>query len=208
MARRQDSEYYALFIKMSDTAVRTQAKLVSILSDFDPKDLYEKLNELHQLESEGDKYTHELMAKVAHDFVTPIERDDIISLTHELDEIIDAIEDVLIRIYMFNIKEITDDAKEMLDAVGKCCSAVFDLVSGFSEFRSKSDKLRQSIIEINRLEELSDKLYIQAMHKLYVEYEDAKLIVGWTEVYRELEKCSDTCEHIADVIEGVFAKNS
>ncbi|MDR2505221.1 MAG: DUF47 family protein, partial [Oscillospiraceae bacterium] len=156
MARKQDSEYYSLFIKMSDTAVRTQAKLMSILSDFNIVSLYDKLNELHALESEGDKYTHQLMGKVAHDFVTPIERDDIISLTHELDEIIDTIEDVLIRIYMFNIKEITDDAKEMLDAVGKCCKAVFELVSGFSEFRSKSGKLREWIIEINRLEELSD----------------------------------------------------
>lgn len=207
MARKNDSDYFGLFIKMAEVAVNTHKLLTEILEDFRPENLKEQLDKLHGLESEGDRYAHELMKKVAKDFVTPIERDDIIALGRELDDITDTIEDVLIKIYMYNIKSITPESLEMLKVVGKCCEKVYSVVKEFSNFR-KSTSIATDIIEINRLEEQGDNLHMQAFHKLYTQGGDTLEIVGWSEVYKQLEKCCDTCEHAADVIEGVIVKNT
>lgn len=207
MARRNDNEYFTLFVKMAEVALRTQKLLTEILADFDPDKLKEQLDKLHGLESEGDRHTHELMKRVAKDFVTPIERDDIIALGRELDDITDNIEDILIKIYMYNIKAITPEAMEMLEVVGQCCEKVSSVVTEFSNFR-KSGTILKDIVEINRLEELGDNLYIQAFRKLYTKGGDPLETIAWSEVYKQLEKCCDTCEHAADVIECVIVKNT
>ncbi|MEY8355196.1 DUF47 family protein [Lachnospiraceae bacterium 54-53] len=207
MARKSGGEYFTLFISMGEVALNTQKLLTEILADFDPDSLNDQLEKLHRMESEGDRHTHELMKRVAKDFVTPIERDDIIALGRELDDITDAIEDVLIKIYMYNIRSITQDAMEMLKVVGQCCEKVYSVLNEFSNFR-KSDSILADIVEINRLEELGDNLYMQAFRKLYTKGGDPLETMGWSEVYRQLEKCCDTCEHAADVIEGVIVKNT
>ena len=64
------------------------------------------------------------------------------------------------------------------------------------------------IIEINHLEENGDKLYTEAMRRLYSESGDAVEILSWTTIYDRFEKCCDMCEHVADSVELVILKNS
>ena len=37
--------------------------------------------------------------------------------------------------------------------------------------------------------------------------DDPLQIIAWREIYVYLERCMDTCEHVADVVEGVVLKN-
>ena len=57
---------------------------------------------------------------LAKAFITPIEREDIILLSQNIDEMTDKIEDVLLRIYCNNVQTIRPDA---LKLVGRCSSA-------------------------------------------------------------------------------------
>ena len=77
----------------------------------------------------------------------------------------------------------------------------------FPEFR-KSKAIKDMIIEINHLEENGDKLYTEAMRRLYSESGDAVEILSWTAIYDRLEKCCDKCEDVADVVETVILKYS
>ena len=140
-------------------------------------------------------------------FRSPIEREDIMQLATSIDDLTDAIEDVLLRLYMFNIQTIRSDAVEFVGVIARCCTALKDAVDEFRDFR-KSETLRDKIIEINRLEEDGDALYTAAMHRLYAEEKDAVSVVAWTTLYDRLEKCCDRCEDIADAIESVVLKNS
>ena len=47
------------------------------------------MEEMHKLENSADISKHEMMEKLAQEFITPIERDDIAHLAQELDEITD-----------------------------------------------------------------------------------------------------------------------
>lgn len=62
--------------------------------------------------------------------------------------------------------------------------------------------------QINHLDENGDRLYTEAMHRLYSESGDAVEILSWTAIYDRLEKCCDKCEDVADVVETVILKYS
>ena len=119
----------------------------------------------------------------------------------------DKVEDVLLRVYMNNVRTIGADALAMMDVVVQCCEAVRELLQEFADFR-RSKNLKKVIIRINDLEEAEDKLFMTSMRKLYTESKDPIHIIAWREIYIYLERCADACEHVADVVESVAMKNS
>ena len=135
---------------------------------------------------------------LARAFITPIEREDIILLSQSLDEVVDKIEDVLVRMYCNNIQVMRPDAIELGAVLIRCCEEVRMLMNEFSDFHH-SKKLREHIIHINTMEEQADKLFIAAMRKLHT---------TWREIYTYLEKCADACEHVADAVESIVMKNT
>ena len=207
MAKKQDDFYFQNFITCAEFSSQAAHLLKDILSDFRPEETKKRLDELHAIEHDADKKKHEMMAVLVKAFITPIEREDIASLSQQIDNLTDKIEEVFIRIYINNVSKIRPEALEMLDIVIRCCEEICGLMRGFANFR-RSKELKDRIIRINSLEEEADRLYIANMRALHSEEKDVLEIIAWREIYSYLEKCADACEHAADVVEGVVMKNS
>ena len=86
-----------------------------------------------------------MMKRLAREFITPIEREDIVSLADAIDNVTDTIEDVLLRIYMFNFTKMREDAVKMAAIIVQCCEALREAVVEFANFR-KSQILHKLII--------------------------------------------------------------
>jgi len=203
----KENNYFDMFVEMVDISNQAAEKLGAILNDFQPKTLSQQIDALHGIESLGDSQKHQMMETLAKEFIAPIEREDIMDLANEIDDVTDSVEDVLRKIYMYNIQYILPEALEFMKLVRQCCKELHTIMREFSSFK-KSKTIRDSIIELNRLEELGDKLYLDAVHMLYVQKGDPFETVAWTEVFNSFEKCCDTCEHVADVVSGVIMKNT
>ena len=113
MAKKQDSFYFDTFIACLDDACRAAQLLDRSMRDFAPARLKEDLDEMHAIEHSADDKKHELLNVLAKAFITPIEREDIILLSQNIDEVTDKIEDVLLRIYCNNVQNIRPEALEM-----------------------------------------------------------------------------------------------
>ena len=162
---------------------------------------------MHELERQADDTRHELNARLLHAFITPLEREDIAELSHHIDEVVDKIEDVMIRLYINNVQSVRKEAVEFAGTVGKCCREMRDMLKEFENFRRPA-KLEQKIIAINSLEEEADGMYIANMRKLHEDEKDVLEILTWRSIYDYLEKCADACEHVADTVGSVVMKNS
>lgn len=207
MSKKSDRFYFQSFIQCVECGCKAAKMLEDNLTNFDAASLQEKLNQLHEIEHEADKKKHEMMAVLVKEFITPIEREDIILLSQSIDEVTDKIEDVLIRIYINNVKAIRPEAVAFTKVIIRCCEALKQVLEEFAEFR-KSKDLHQLIVEINALEEEGDRLFIQSMRKLHETVTDPLEIIAWREIYVYLEKCCDACEHVADAVESVIMKNT
>ena len=82
-----------------------------------------------------------------------------------IDNVTDTIEDVLMRLYMFNFTTLRADAVEMAAIIVQCCEALKKALEEFPNFR-KSQVLHKMIVEINHLEEEGDRLFVQATRDL------------------------------------------
>lgn len=207
MAKKQDAFYFDNFISCAESSCQMAHFLKEVLTNFKVEELPQKLDEIHTIEHAADEKKHQITDKLAKAFITPLEREDIVSLSHHIDEMTDKMEEVLIRIYINNVQEIRPEAINLLNIIIQCCEEVCELLKEFSNFRH-SKKLKERIIKINSLEEEVDRLFISSMRKLHMEGKDTLHIIAWREIYTYLEKCADACEHVADGVESVVMKNS
>lgn len=206
MAKKQNN-YFNMFIEQVGYSHKAAENLLEVLQNFDVEKLPETMEFLHGIENEADQKKHDMMNKLAHEFITPIERDDIYDLAREIDDVTDSIEDVLLKICMFNIKTIRPEAIEMAKIIVQCSSALVEVMEEFHNFK-KSTTIKDNIIKVNHLEEDGDKVYFDAVHKLYTTCKDPIEIMAWTATYAKLEQCCDNCEKVADVVEGVIMNNT
>jgi predicted phosphate transport protein (TIGR00153 family) len=207
MAKQNGYDYFQTFVDLVEYSCNAANMLSTTLENYNSDDLSKKIEEIHVIEHNADLKKHEMMSNLLHEFIAPIEREDIIQLANCIDNITDAIEDVLLRIYMFNIKTIKPEALEFAKIICKCCDSLKIAMNELKHFK-KSHEIKNLIIEVNRLEEDGDKLYTEAVRTLFESPSNPVETLAWNEAYNHFEICCDSCEDVADAIEIVIMKNS
>ena len=158
-----------------------------------------------ELEHTGDKVAHETIALVNRTFVTPFDREDIALLAHSLDDIVDFIEAAADAMNLYKIEQPTDRAKELADIIVQSTHEVYLAMSELRQKISLKNILQRSV-EINRLENMADKIYREALAELFRNSKDICYIIKWREIYEYMETATDRCEDVANVLEGVAMK--
>ena len=199
--------YFNNFKECVDCSLRAAHFLEDVLSNYNIDTIKEQVDELHELEHEGDTKRHEITEVIAKAFVTPIEREDIIEISTKIDDITDSIEDVLMHVYICQVPKIREGAIEMVRVAISCCETLKTIMEEFVNFK-RSKKMMENIIRINDLEEEGDQLYINSMYNLHKNCKDPLEVVAWRDIYGYIEKSIDTCEDTADIVQLVVMKNS
>lgn len=207
MAKGKGYNYFDSFVEGVEYSCKAAEMLHDTFIQYDAATLQERMVEIHKIEHAADIAKHDMMERLAKEFITPIEREDIMDLSNAIDDLTDSIEDVLMRAYMFNITSLRDEALEFSQVIINCCSELKKIVKEFSNFK-KSHSLKDLIISINRLEEEGDKIYADGMRNLYVSCPDPVQVLAWTQMFDRLEKCCDNCEDVADAVESIIMKNT
>ena len=205
--KKQDNFYFDNFVACADSAVQAASMLREVFEHFDPQLIDQQLQDIHAIEHKADQQRHELLNALVKAFITPIEREDIMLLSQCLDEVVDKMEDVVLRLYCDNIRSIKPEMIAVVDVLERCCSEMHAMIKEFSNFRH-SRTLRDKIIAINTLEEEADALFIHNMRVLHTEETDPIAIIVWRDVYRYIEQCADACEHVADACEKIMMSNT
>ncbi len=207
MAKKENNYYFDSFAKGIAYANDAARLLQECFENYDAANVQVHLDEMHQIEHSADGVKHDIMEKLMKEFLPPLEREDIVELIRAIDDVTDSVEDVLRGAYIYNITSLRSEVKEFVDLIVRTCKALESVAVELHNFR-KSTILTEKIKEINSLEEEGDRLFTEAMRRLYTEEKDAVTIIAWGIMYNRLEKCCDFCEDVADVVEQVVLKNS
>lgn len=206
MKKKKEEFYYKNLSACVDISYQAALLLRETVASYDKNTMRERLDAMHELEQKGDAKKHKMMAALSQAFITPIEREDLVALSCYLDDITDAVEEVLLQIYMCNVDFIRTDALPMTDLLIACIGALGEVLGELKNFRH-SGILENRIIRVNELEEQGDALYVETMHRLHEE-SDVRTILIWRNIYETIENCMDTCEHAADIVTTVTMKNA
>lgn len=204
---KKDHNYYNMFSDIANDAITAAHHLEKAVKNYNP-DKMEKLNKtMHEIEHGADLKKHQMMKMLVAEFITPIEREDIATLSYMLDDVLDTIEEVFQMFFMYNVKSMRHEAIDFVDLIVRATEAMKACFDEFENFR-KSDLIAQKIVEVNVVEEIADALYFKTVHELYSKEKDPIHIMVWVRLFDRFEKICDQCENVADAIGSVIMKNS
>ena len=199
--------YFKSLSVLADFSGQAAELLHETIMNFSAETIEEQMKKMHEIEHAADIAKHEMMGHLLKEFITPIDREDISTIAQEIDNVTDTIEDVLMQMYMFNIKIVREEAIEFSKIIVSSCRELKNAADEFHNYKKSSDLLKY-IIDINNMEEDGDKMYMKAIRNLHTSSSDAIEIMSWTKLFDYLEKCCDATENVADVMEYVIMKNS
>ena len=202
-----DKFYFENFAASANLSKEAASYLVSCLEAYHIDNIEQMLNQMHEIEHLADTKKHELNAALAKAFVTPVDREDLDMLGHQLDNVTDGIEEVLQMFYINNITTVQPAAVEFAKRIVKSCGILCELMEEFEHFK-KSKKIHDLVVALNAVEEECDNLYLTSLRAMSIDPVDALTMIAWRDVYRCLEACADACEHVSDCVETVVMKNT
>jgi predicted phosphate transport protein (TIGR00153 family) len=156
------------------------------------------------LEQRGDEVIHEIYTRLNQTFITPLDPEDIHSLSSHLDDVLDGIEDAAYRMVAYRVEPIPQMVVEVCKIVYACAQA---LEGAFQALSGKKPVLPYCI-EVNRLEEVADQLVRDAVSELFRSESDPITLLKLKEIYEFLEQTTDNCEDVADALQNVAVKHS
>ena len=204
--KKEKIDYFDHFVAVTELAEKQAELLGRITDEYDADKLSDYIREMHSFEHKADKLKNDMIAELVKDFLPPIEREDIMLLADLYDSVCDSLDDVMLRFYMYNIKELRKDVPVIVAKIRKICVELGNLTKQLKGFRS-TDKLMEMVTLVNDIEDEGDRLYIEATHSLYTEKTANRKTGAWTHIYACLEDCFDSCEKVADEVKTVIIKN-
>jgi hypothetical protein len=198
----RDRVYFELFEEAGQNMLRASTLLHELLSDYpDNKQL---AGEILDLEHEGDRITHDIIDRLNHTFVTPIDREDILALASGLDDVVDYTEEVADYLGLYKIEAPMDQAIRLARVLKEATAHIAEAVPRLRGFQSIS----HFTVEINRLENEGDRITREAVASLFDGGIDPMVVIRWKDIFERLEAAIDSTETVANILEGIVIKNS
>ena len=123
-----------------------------------PADAADLKQKITLLEHEGDDITRATVTRLRSQWITPLDRPDIHTLTTRLDDVLDVIESVAERILLFDVRDsskLAVDAAGVLEASVAVMSKAIDLLP---QARSQAQEILGLCAQISKLESEADTL--------------------------------------------------
>ena len=202
-----DKFYFENFAATTELSKKAALYLVECLENYNPENIETMLKNMHEIEHSADKKKHEMNEALAKAFVTPVDREDLDMLSHNLDQVTDKIEEILQKFYIYNIQTVDPAVIDFAKKIVKSCELLCELMDEFENFK-RSKKIHSLIVSLNDVEEECDNLYLTSIRKLTKDQTDVLKIVSYIKIYDCFESCADACEHVSECVGAVIMKNT
>lgn len=200
----REQKFFDLFEESAKNISKAARELKEMMETWQFID--SRVAEITELEHEGDSITHQIISLLHRTFITPFDREDIALLAHTMDDIIDFVHATADSMFIYKITGPTQRAKELADIIVQGAVEVEKAVHGLRR-KSEFKQILEHCVEINRLENMADRVYRAAIGEIF-ENNDIAQIIKWREIYEHMETATDRAEDVADVLEGVALKNA
>jgi len=198
-----EREFFDLLDKQAGFVLEGAHALRDLLKDF--RDVGAKRKHIKDIEHKGDETVHTIYEELNKTFITPIDREDIIALASDLDNVLDLIDAAANRMDLY---EIPEPSRAMLDFAEVLVEATAALEKAVGMIRNmKNAELVEKIcVEVNRLENVGDDLLNTSVAELFHDRDVVRILKN-KEILERLESATDYCEDVANVLSDIVAKN-
>lgn len=184
--------------KTADYFVHFKVKDVATLDEF--------AETIKVYETEADEKVHKIIKDLNQAFITPIEREDILTLTMLLDDIIDGMEEFTGLMDIYQILSSDSYIDEFTDYILKCSKEILTCMELMAD--SKLNEIEPHAIKIKDHESKCDDLYRASLKNLFRAEKDPIKVIQYKEIYETLENIADCCQDVASTLQSIIMKNA
>jgi len=195
-----------LFFETFDAMAASAAEAALILEEMFRNGVSGKpshAERIKDIEHRCDGHVHELMKTLHRTFITPIDREDIHDLGSSMDDLVDLIDASAGRAVLFKVGKEIPDAADLARIIHKQAEEIRQAVVHLRD----SDKIMERCARINELEKEGDRLYREAVARIFDSGRDPIFVIKAKEIIETLESATDAAEHVAIVLERIILKN-
>jgi uncharacterized protein len=204
----QDERFVDLFNRSATNTLEGAHILDELMTNY--VDVERKARHLKDIEHTGDEITHEVFRALNRTFVTPIDREDISNLASSLDDVIDWMEEIGRRMYLYRVDQPTQIARQFAKVILEQTEQIARAVP-LLEDRRQAETLDRAAQEIHRLENEADDLLAEAIATLYDGVTEVPQLIQamrWNDLYQLFEDTTDKGENVATVLSNISLKNA
>lgn len=196
-----DEKFFDLFQQSAANAAICARQLLEL---FDAPGDARRLEQVKAAEKEGDKITVAVLDRLHTSFVTPFDREDIHRLAEEFDDCVDDMLAVAQRFELTQVTAIPEELREQGRLLVELADEAAELMARLESMRDMDDHLAA----IDRLESEGDRVYNQAIARLFSGEFDPLEVIRWKDLIEAMEAAMNSIEDISDVVEGIVLKHS
>jgi predicted phosphate transport protein (TIGR00153 family) len=204
MALTRDKEFWTAFTSHSALTVRAAGLLVEMLEH--PERRQRLVQEISDLEHEGDKITHDTVLALHQTWITPLDRESIHGLISRLDDVLDFVDAAADRIALYEIELARPEAIDIARILLLSCSEIERAMVMLQNMKD-AKPLLALCMHVNRHEHDADQIFRRGLARLFNERTDPLELMKWRDILESIETATDRAEDVANIIEGIVLEH-
>ncbi len=202
---KKEDVFYTMLKQIAAQMVDAASEYASIMRDFPAS--VARIPRMKVHETTTDELVAEIHQHLYTSFITPFEREDISDLALRMDDVVDSMEVVTARLDLFGMDRMRPEAIEMAELTEKAVIELREVVERLPRYKRDNEIMRHAIA-ISRIEDGADRVYQNALRRLFAEEDAGKEIVTWLRIFDRMENCLNACDKAAGVVRSVIMKSA
>ncbi len=204
MALTRDKEFWSAFKDHAALSVRASELLVKMLEASDARQRL--VQEVSDLEHQGDKITHDTVLALHQTWITPLDRDAIHGLISRLDDVLDFIDAAADRVALYQMESARPEALELAKILHSSCSEIARAMAMLQDMK-EARSLLALCQQVNKHEHDADQVFRRALARLFDERTEPLELMKWRDILESIETATDRAEDVANIIEGIVLEH-
>jgi len=201
----RETKFYDHFNEQMTILVNAAHKFKELMDNYENYSDEEKkirINEIKEMEQNGDKIERKVLEDLNSTFITPFDRYDIHKLASNIDQCIDQIYSVAHKIDIYSMKTIPDNVKNFVQII---MDMSVEMQKCLKEFKS-SKKIDDYVKNAHKYENKGDFLFSMSIAGLFRDEKDAVEIVKLKDIYTDLENITDQIDYVGKLLRRIVIK--
>jgi predicted phosphate transport protein (TIGR00153 family) len=201
----KDFNFFKLFEKQVSCAVDAARFFKEVVSKGGVSE--DALSKMGTIEHQADEVAHTIIEQLNKTFITPIDREDIHTLTTQLDDIVDMINTIMSRMRIYKISGVDKNLVEFAGVIEDSVQAVAQAIGGLRNIKNVK-AVFDACVEVNRLENVGDTIRDRVLMELFESRKDPIEVIKWKDIYQDAETVLDVCEDVAHIVDSIMVKQA
>lgn len=192
---KREVDFYELLLRQSEKTLMGCRALVKYLDHASDHD------EMLRLEQEADDIRRILIDELNQTFLTPMDREDIFSLSRAIDDVIDHAYNTVKEMEVFEVS-----ANEFLFRMAELLvKGAEELTNAIKHLKKNPNVAIEYVVRAKRVENDMNDAFLAALNQLF-SGNNFRLMLIYREIYRHFNRSADRVDEAANIISDIVVK--